>query len=51
MKDNTARKIAAAGGIIITLSEILDLVLRIQIGALHNYPYPDGKMGHPGGKD
>jgi len=48
MKDNIARKIAAAGGIFITLSGILNLVLGIQIGALHYYPYPGGKMGHVG---
>jgi len=36
------------GGIFITLSGILNLVLGIQIGALHYYPYPGGKMGHVG---
>ena len=48
IKDKTPRKIAAAGGIFITLSGILNLVLGIQIGALHYYPYPGGKMGHVG---
>ena len=48
MKDNTARKISSAGGIFITLSGILNLVLGVQIGALHYYPYPGGKMGHVG---
>ena len=48
MKDNIPRKIAAAGGIFITLSGILNLILGIQIGALHYYPYPGGKMGHVG---
>lgn len=48
MKENTPRKIAAAGGIFITLSGILNFVLGVQIGALHYYPYPGGKMGHVG---
>jgi len=48
MKDDIARKIAAVGGVFITLSGILNLVLGIQIGALHYYPYPGGKMGHVG---
>lgn len=48
IKDSIPRKIAAAGGIFITLSGILNLVLGIQIGALHYYPYPGGKMGHVG---
>jgi len=48
MKDDTSRKIATVGGIFITLSGILNLVLGIQIGALHYYPYPGGKMGHVG---
>lgn len=42
------RKFAAAGGVFITLSGILNLVLGIQIGALHYYPYPGGKLGHVG---
>jgi len=42
-------KIAAAGGgAFITLSGILNLILGIQIGALHYVPYPGGKMGHVG---
>jgi hypothetical protein len=48
MNENIPRKIAAAGGIFITLSGILNLILGIQIGALHYYPYPGGKMGHVG---
>ena len=48
MNENIPRKIAAAGGIFIILSGILNLVLGIQIGALHYYPYPGGKMGHVG---
>jgi len=48
MKDKTPRKISAAGGIFITLSGILNLILGIQIGATHYYPYPGGKMGHVG---
>jgi len=48
MNNNTPRKIAASGGIFIILSGILNLVLGIQIGALHYYPYPGGKMGHVG---
>ena len=40
--------VASAGGIFIILSGILNLVLGIQIGALHYYPYPGGKMGHVG---
>ena len=42
------RKIAAAGGIFILLSGLLNIVLGAQIGALHYYPYPGGKMGHVG---
>jgi len=48
MNENIPRKIAAAGGIFITLGGILNLILGIQIGALHYYPYPGGKMGHVG---
>ena len=48
MNNTYPRKIAAAGGIFITLSGILNLILGIQIGALHYYPYPGGKMGHVG---
>jgi hypothetical protein len=48
MNEITPRKIATAGGIFITLSGILNFVLGIQIGALHYYPYPGGKMGHVG---
>lgn len=48
MKNNAPRKIAATGGIFIILSGILNLALGIQIGALHYYPYPGGKMGHVG---
>lgn len=48
MRENTPRKIAAAGGLFITLSGILNLILGLQIGALHYYPYPGGKMGHVG---
>jgi len=42
------RKIAAAGGIFILLSGLLNIVLGAQIGALHYYPYLGGKMGHVG---
>lgn len=48
MKQTIPIKIAAAGGVFITLSGILNLILGIQIGALHYYPYPGGKMGHVG---
>jgi hypothetical protein len=48
MNSAVPRKIAAAGGVFITLSGILNLILGIQIGALHYYPYPGGKMGHVG---
>jgi hypothetical protein len=47
-KDTLPRKIAAAGGIMITLSGLLNLALGIQIGAIYYYPYPGGKMGHVG---
>ena len=48
MQNTLPRKISAAGGILITLSGILNLILGIQIGALHYDPYPGGKMGHVG---
>ncbi len=48
MNDSIPRKIGAAGGIFITLSGILNLTLGVQIGALHYFPYPGGKMGHVG---
>ncbi len=48
MENTLPRKISAAGGIFITLSGILNLILGIQIGALHYDPYPGGKMGHVG---
>ena len=40
MKDNIPRKIAAAGGIFITLSGILNLILGIQIGVLIIFTLP-----------
>lgn len=48
MKDSLPRKIAVAGGVLITLSGLLNLVLGVQIGAAYYYPYPGGKMGHVG---
>ena len=48
MNDALPRKIAADGGVFITLSGFLNLVLGIQIGAVYYYPYPGGKMGHVG---
>jgi len=47
-KDALPRKIAAAGGILIILSGILNLVLGIQVGAVYYHPYPGGRMGHVG---
>ena len=48
MKYTLPRKIAAASGVLITLSGLLNLILGIQIGAAYYYPYPGGKMGHVG---
>jgi len=48
VKETIPRRIAAAGGVSITLSGILNIILGIQIGALHYDPYPGGKMGHVG---
>jgi hypothetical protein len=48
MQNSLPRNISAAGGIFITLSGIFNLILGIQIGATHYYPYPGGKMGHVG---
>jgi hypothetical protein len=42
------RRISIAAGILIILSGITNLILGIQIGAIHYYPYPGGKMGHVG---
>lgn len=38
----------AAGGVFIIFSGLLNFALGIQIGAIHYYPYPGGKMGHVG---
>jgi hypothetical protein len=48
IRDALPRKITVAGGVLITLSGILNTILGIQIRAIYYDPYPGGKMGHVG---
>ena len=48
MENHIPHRIAAAGGIFIILSGVLNTVLGAQIGALYYDPYPGGRMGHVG---
>jgi len=41
-------KIAKLGGVLISVSGVVNVVLGIQIGATLYDPYPGGKMGHVG---
>ena len=42
------RKLAFIGGLLITLSSVVNTILGLQIGALLYDVYPGGKMGHVG---
>ncbi len=48
MENHILKRVAAAGGIFIVLSGVLNSVLGAQIGALYYDPYPGGRMGHVG---
>jgi hypothetical protein len=48
METRLPRRIGFAGGIMIALSGLLNLILGLQIKAAFYEPYPGGRMGHVG---
>ncbi len=48
MKVETPKRLATAGGILLSISGVVNAVLGAQIGALVYDAYPGGKMGHVG---
>ncbi|UCC85019.1 MAG: hypothetical protein JSW46_08940 [Gemmatimonadota bacterium] len=48
MKVETPKKIATVGGILLSVSGVVNAVLGARIGALFYDAYPGGRMGHVG---
>ncbi|MCK5454797.1 MAG: hypothetical protein KAJ16_10565 [Calditrichia bacterium] len=48
MKKHIPKRLATIGGILISISGLLNTILGLQIGAIYYEVYPGGNMGHVG---